>query len=202
MAREIVVSRDGKTSTFGLTKVDRSKLYGHRRRIHLGPDGAVCTRAALTEDGALLIQSGMLAQGYFTGGGTWVPNKELVGLDEEGKPVEQVDSTLGKEQSLEGPVDAQEILDLELQSVYALDPTELDDGLRDALNAGDTFRFVFSYRADYRAETAFLVANPEGELFALIGRPSEVAWRDAEEMISTFEDSDDDDDGDLDFEMF
>lgn len=202
MAREIVVSRDGKVSTFAMSKVDRSKLYGKRRRLHLGPDGEVCTRAALTEDGSMLVQSGMTAQGYFTDGGTWVPNKELVGLDDEGKPVEKVDSTLGKEQALEGPVDPQEVLDLNLQSVYALDPKEIEDALKDQLIGGDTFRFVFNYRADYQAETAFLVANPEGEIFALIGRPAEPAWRDAEEMIPTFEESDDDDDGDLDFEMF
>ena len=44
--------------------------------------------------------------------------------------------------------------------------------------------------------------NGDGDVFALIGRLTEPAWRDPEEMLPTFEEADDDDDDELDFEMF
>ena len=42
----------------------------------------------------------MTAQGYFKSDGAWVPNKELVGLDETGKPLELLNSTLNGKHSL------------------------------------------------------------------------------------------------------
>lgn len=203
MARQVVVALDGTQSIFNMSKVDRSKLYGRRRRVPLGPDGEPCQRASLTEDGSLMIRSGMTSQGYFDDDGYWIPNKELVGISPEGDPVKKVDSTLGKEVDLVGPVDPSRVLDLRLQSVYALEPDDFDPDLEDSLMEGEIYEFVFNYRADFRAETAFLVANDDGEVFAIIGRLVEPQWRDPEEMIATFDsDDDDDDDDELDFEMF
>ena len=202
MARQIVVSLDGEQSTFDIKKLSRSKLYGRRKRVPLDPQGHACTRASLTEDGSLLIQSGMTAQGYFTDDGYWVPNKELVGLDEEGHEVEKIPSTLGEEQPLKGPVDPSRVLDLRLQSVYMLDPAEVGEALKKALADGAMYELKFNYRADFQAETAFLLMNGDGDVFALIGRLTEPAWRDPEEMLPTFEEVDDDDDDELDFEMF
>ncbi|MEM9074134.1 MAG: hypothetical protein AAGE52_36920 [Myxococcota bacterium] len=202
MARQVVVSLDGATSTFDISKVDRSKLYGRRLRVNLDPDGEKCTRAALTEDGSVMVKSGMTSQGYFDADGLWYPNKELVGVDKEGNEVDKVDSTLGAEQELTGPVDPERVLDLRLISVYQLDPSEMDDALEDSLADGDVYEFPFNYRADFQAETAFLIANEDGEVFALIGRMTEPKWHDPEEMVPTFEGGDDDDDDDLDFEMF
>lgn len=203
MARQIVVSRpDGAPSTFDLAKVERRRLYGRRLRVALDPDGQPCVRAALTDDGSLMIKSGMTAQGYFDEDGVWVPSRELVGLDAEGRPVEKVDSTLGVEQPLTGPVDPERVLDLRISAVYELSPVEVDPELLEALRAGAIYEFRFNYRADYQAETAMLLANPEGDLFALVGRPLELVWHDPQEAIEPFEELDDDDDDDLDFEMF
>ena len=49
-----------------------------------------------------------------------------------------------------------------------------------------------------------LLANGEGELFALVGTPTTPEWQSPEERIPSFEESadEDDDDLDLDFEMF
>ena len=143
----------------------------------------------------------MTAQGYFTDDGTWVPGKELVGLDAEGQPLDMIDSTLGVEQALEGPVDASNVLDLKVQSVYGLDASEIDDALKAALDKGDVFRFSFNYRADFQSEIAFLIANTEGEVFALIGQPAFPVWQDVRAILPAVVDDDDDED-ELDFEMF
>ncbi len=201
MAREIVVQREGQQGTFSMTKVDRSKLYGRRRRIPLGPDGEPCQRAKLTGDGSLLITQGMTAQAYFTDAGTWVPNGELVGLDDEGQALEPVGTTLGNAQVLEGPVDPSEVLDLRVQSVYALTAKELDPALQKDLEAGQVFRFPFSYRGGYDTDAAYLVANTDGDVFALVGRPTEPTWQDVKAVLPVIDEGIDDDD-ELDFEMF
>ena len=201
MARTIVVETGGNTSSFGFRKIDRSKLYGQRRRIHLDPAGEPCARASLTDDGALLLRLGMTAQGYFDGDGQWIPYGELRGFDADGQPLERQPSTLGEPVELEGPVDAQLLLDQRTQSVYALDPQELDDALRDSLLAGDVYRLPFNYRAGWKMGHAFLVANPEGAVFALMGDPAPPDWCEPSRLPEVQDDGDDLDD-ELDFEMF
>ena len=67
---------------------------------------------------------GMSAQGYFDDQGTWIPTKELVGIDPEGRAVAFVPSTLGEPQKLQGPHPAQDLLDLQVDAVYAREPVE------------------------------------------------------------------------------
>jgi hypothetical protein len=199
MAKPIVLSWNGVQSSFALEKLDRSKLYGKRQRQVLDPDGQRCERAELTRDGAMLVRSGMTAQAYFDADGSWVPNRDLVGLDVEGNPVELAASTLGVEQPLEGPVSPDDVLDLSTRSVYLLSPETLDPELKTRLLAGEVFRFPFNYRADYNTETAYLVGNKSG-FFALVGNPAPSEWCELQRVAQeSFEDEGDDE---LDFEMF
>ncbi|MCB9755702.1 MAG: hypothetical protein H6713_37705 [Myxococcales bacterium] len=201
MAKPIIVKNGGATSSFKIRKLDRSKLYGKRQRQTLDPDGRRCERAELTRDGSMLVRSGMTAQAYFDDGGKWVPNSDLVGIGQDGKPVPLSPSTLGVAQALIGPVDPTEVFDLNLRSVYVLEPEDLDTALELQLKKGKVFKFPFNYRSDYNAETAYLVGNKEG-YFALIGHPGLSEWCELETVaVDTF-DGDDDDDDDLDFEMF
>lgn len=205
MGRALVLSYEGQTSRFAFQKVDRKKLYGVRKRIPMDPDGRPARRGSLTYDGSLVLQSGMTAQGYFDEQGLWWPSKELVGLDAEGEPVERHDSTLGKEVALEGPLSPTGLLDLRIQSVYALEPEEegaLDEGLKAALDAGQVFRFPFVYRAGYKSDEAWLVANDTGT-YALVGRPTDAPWSELTRAVDPTDLDDEDDlDDELDFEMF
>lgn len=202
MAKPIVLTYQGKESSFAHTKLDRTKLYGKRQRVPLDQTGERCERAELTRDGSLVIRSKMTAQGYFDEQDCWVPNARLVGLDAEGQVVEKVGSTLGVAQALEGPVDPAQVLELGLRSVYQLDPDAVEAELSDALDRGEIFRFRFNYRADYNAETAFLLANDNG-VFALIGNPTQSEWCEFEAVAPVaFDEADDEEDDDLDFEMF
>lgn len=201
VAKSIVVTFAGTESTFAIEKLDRAKLYGRRERRSLDPEGRRCERAELTRDGALLVRSGMTAQGYFDAGGTWIPNRDLVGLDRDGQPLPQVPSTLGVAQPL-AEASPEDVLDLAVRTVYVLGPEQLDDALADKLRAGAAFRFTFNYRADYQAETAVLVGNESG-FFALVGRTAEPSWSTLETVArESFDDRDDDANEELDFEMF
>ena len=201
MASNIIVQKGSDMSEFSLQKLDRAKLYGKRRRLNLDQNGQPCTRAELTQDGSLLVKSGMTSQGYFDEDQRWIPRGELIGLDTEGNQVEKAPSTLGVAQDLEGPVPAEEVLDLEVASVYMLDAVEVAPTLAEALDRGDVFRFRFNFRADYHAESAYLLKNSEG-LFALVGSPAAPEWCELERVAVDSPEADSVLDDDLDFDMF
>lgn len=202
MAKPILLRHEGSLVSLEPTRLERRKLYGYRKRTALDPNGQPCTRASLTEDGALLIRAGMTAQGYFDEGGEWIPTKDLVGLDESGAALPLVPASLGEEQALEGPIAPTELLNQAISAVYALAPVELAPALAESLRAGAIYRFAFNPRADFRPDFAYLVSNPDGALFALSGQPTSPAWLTLAQVSSPLGADDDNDDDDLDFEMF
>ena len=148
----------------------------------------------------MLLRSGMTGQGYFLSDGTFLKQSDLEGFDAEGRPLEKVPSTLGVPQPLEGPLDPSAVLDLRVETVYALDADTVSDDLLARLDAGGVYRFSFNFRDDYRAETAILLANDSG-VFALIGIPVSYEWSELR-AVAELPAVDDDSDDDLDFEMF
>jgi len=175
MAKPLVVKQTEVMSSFDITLLERSKIYGSRKRVNLDAQGRDCARAALTIDGASLLGSGMTGQGYFTDAGNWVSRSSMVGIDVNGKVVEPKASTLGIAQDLEGPVDVAQVLDLVIQSVYHLEPQPDASALVERLKAGEVFRCVFNFSAGHELETAYLVGNPEG-IFAIVGQHVEASW--------------------------
>ena len=199
LAKPVIVSFNGTSSSFSTSKIDRSKLYPTRKRIALGENGLPCVRASMTHDGSQVIRSGMTAQGYFSDDGRWVSKEEIVGINPDGSLAELKASTLGVEQLLEGPVDPSDVLCLDVGSVYLLEPENMDPKLQERLNLGDIFRFPFNYGADFNLETAYLISNSEG-IFCLVGNPKVTSWIE-EAAIFVPNDNVDSDNGDLDFEM-
>jgi hypothetical protein len=200
MSRNIVVTLDGEESSFDFKAIDRAAIYGKRRRVALDRDGQVCTRASLTEDGSVLIKSGMTGQAYFDETGQAFKLADLVAYDGDGNALTKVGSTLGVSQQLTGPIDPSDLLDTRIGSVYLLSSEVLAAGLESRLKAGDVFSFPFNYREDYSAEKAFLLANDNG-VFALVGVPVEHEWASLE-VLAELPAADDESDDDLDFEMF
>ena len=177
MAKQIVVILGGKTSTFDFKKITRAGLMGKTSRRVLDPEGKVCARANVTRDGSLLLRSGMTAQGYFLRSNhKWIPNNELVGVDPAGRPVEKVPSTLGEAQELAGPVEIEDLLDLKVASLYALDVVELDSGLKKSLDKGDIYQFLFNTRADWEGQSAYLIMGKDGLPYSIIGNLTAVDW--------------------------
>lgn len=198
MAKPILVTLDGVESSFDHSKLDRARLYGNRRRVPLDEQGRPCVKAALTVDGAYLLQSGMTAQGYFDEQGRWLQKSELVGLDADGQVVDLKPSTLGVPQELSA-VEPAEVLRFTNSSVYQLEPAAVDAALTSRLEAGEVFRFAFNYTSDYQLETAFLVQNPEG-IFCLVADPTLPEWCEPG-RLAVVEEADEASD-ELDFDMF
>jgi len=175
MAKSVIVKCGKDTLSFAPSKVDRARIYGSRKRIAVDANGAGCSRASLTADGSQLLLSGMISQAYFTGNGRWVARSEMVGLDADGNKVETKPSTLGVPQDLEGPIDSNEILGLQVESIFYLEPEDCAESVLKALKSGSAYRFAFNYSAGLAVETAYLVANDEG-VFALVGQPTVETW--------------------------
>lgn len=200
MARNIVVTLDGEESSFDFKPIDRAALYGKRRRVALDRDGEACSRASLTEDGSILIKSGMTGQAYFDEAGQAYKLGDLIAYGPDGKELTKVSSTLGVTQPLRGPIDPSELLDTRIGTVYSLNTEVLSPALESKLKAGEVFAFPFNYREDYSAEHAFLLSNDNG-LFALVGVPVEHEWASLE-VLAELPAADDESDDELDFEMF
>jgi hypothetical protein len=197
MSRELIFEWRGESASFGFARIERSQLYGSRKRLAVDASGAACTRASMTLDGTTVLRPGMTAQGWFTDEGEQVESAEVIAVRPDGRPLETHPSTLGVAQPLAGPIDPREVLDLAVEAVLVLSPQSLPSSLKSELDAGRCFRFTYCYRAEPDPPTAFLVANAEG-VFAVVGRPTECQWMTREQ---TAPDSQADEQDDLDFEM-
>ena len=198
MAKLVILTHQGTHSTFQPIKVERTKVYGAKKRIALDASGKECTKLALTADGQHLLKSGCTAQGYFSASGDPVSRSDMVGIDAEGNVVQSKPSTLGEPQALTGPVDPINVLSLAIQSVYYLDPVEVDAGLSKTLQAGDIYQSPFNFSAGLEVETAYILANAEG-YFALVGKPTDARWIEQGAVFVTTDEEDLGED-ELDFE--
>ncbi len=203
MARTIVVNWEGEVSEFGLSRVQREKIYGKKKKVVVDENGEECTSAALTRDGSALLPGGSMASVYLNENFEVCERKDLVMVDEEGAAMESIESTLGVEQPLEGPIDPARVLDHLTKAVYQLDPAEVSAKLEAALKDGDIFETRFAYRSGFSDSPAFLLHNDEG-FFALIGEEAGFDYlRPDEAPVAEDDDTDDPfEDDDLDFSMF
>lgn len=127
-------------------------------------------------------------------------SSDLVGLDEHDNPLESYPSTL--DEAVEATVaPPQVLLDLVVQSVYALTPTEVDPEVMKVLEAGQLLQIPFVYRPGYKKDVAVLLANDTGP-YAIIGQLGDPAWSAFDTPPVVEEDEVDDFDDDLDFEIF
>ncbi len=198
MAREIVVSYQGQTSRLPLRRVDRSKLYGRKRRLVVDALGNPCTPALLTIDGSVLLPAGGVASQYVDQSFDSVEREDLLAVDALGNELPRIESSLGDLRVLEGPVPDSRVLDVSVTSVYQLDEHDLAQPLLEALARGEIFETRFNFRRSTRESPLFLVRNEEG-LFALVGTETGFAYASYELPASdTVAGEDDPFDGELD----
>ena len=198
MARELILNLDKKKSSFKISKIDRKKLYGYKKRIYLDEKNKECSRANLEEETGIVFINSDISSCYLDPKGNFIEKKDLDAIDDEGKSVKKEESTLGKEVSLKS-ISIEDALNLKVNSVYRLEPTKFDSELKTKLNKGEIFSFPFNYYADFKLEDG-LILESENSYFALIGRKHTCNWigensNEIPEEIEEFEDND------LDFEM-
>ena len=198
MAREILLNLNKKKSTFEISKIDRKKLYGFKKRLFLDEKNKECSKANLEEETGIVFVNSDISSCYLDHKGNYIEKSDLEAINENGKKVKKEDSTIGKEVNLNS-ITTEDALNLKVNSVYHLEPKEFDKNLKSKLDKGEVFSFPFNYYADFKLEDGIILKS-EKEYFALIGRKTSCHWvgensDDLPEDVEEFEDND------LDFEM-
>ena len=199
MVKPIIVSINKKNSIFQIKKIERKKLYGFRKRLAIDENNDECKRASLTEDGEVLIKSGMTSQGWFIEEGKQIESNEIGAIDENNNELSLIPSTLGINQDLEGPMNPKDLLDLSVTASYWIIPEEISDDLKISLEKGEIWKFNFNFRSDYRMETSYILKNESG-YFVIVGVPNHANFLSLNAPPPLEEEEEDEDD--LDFEMF
>jgi len=198
MAREILLTLNKKKSSFEISKIDRKKLYGFKKRIFLDEKNKECSKANLEEETGIVFVNSDISSCYLDHKGNYIEKSNLEAINDNGKNVKKEDSTIGKEVNVNS-ITTEDALNLKVNSVYHLEPKEFDEDLKSKLDKGDLFSFPFNYYADFKLEDGIILKS-EKEYFALIGRKTSCHWvgensDDLPEDVEEFEDND------LDFEM-
>mgnify|MGYP001254510248 CR=1 FL=1 len=198
MAREILLNLNKKKSTFEISKIDRKKLYGFKKRMFLDEKNKECSKANLEEETGIVFVNSDISSCYLDHKGNYIEKSDLEAINENDKKVKKEDSTIGREVNLNS-ITTEDALNLKVNSVYHLEPKEFDKNLKSKLDKGEVFSFPFNYYADFKLEDGIILKS-EKEYFALIGRKTSCHWvgensDDLPEDVEEFEDND------LDFEM-
>ena len=198
MAREILLNLNKKKSSFVISKIDRKKLYGFKKRLFLDDKGEECSKANLEEETGIVFVNSDISSCYLDHKGNYIEKSDLEAINENDKKVKKEDSTIGREVNLNS-ITTEDALNLKVNSVYHLEPKEFDKNLKSKLDKGEVFSFPFNYYADFKLEDGIILKS-EKEYFALIGRKTSCHWvgensDDLPEDVEEFEDND------LDFEM-
>lgn len=188
-----------------LNKVDRRKLYGSVDIETRDIDGNRCGLATLANDGKTLIPYGGTALGYVNSEGEWVERSELKPVNLSGKEMPMLESSFDVTTELNREASLDEFLNYSSRLVYLLGTDdEFDAELKKELMAGKIFRFDFLYRDGISADPAFLVGTPNGMIWMMVGKPSQIEYVGLDQAAVCFvgEDEDESEDvGEFDFEM-
>ena len=89
MRRTMEISFAGSESSFKVVKIERSKLYGSKRRIPVDAHGGECTFASLTEDGRFILPRGSTTLLYLDEHREVVERANLQTVDVDGKIIQK-----------------------------------------------------------------------------------------------------------------
>lgn len=201
MPKQLRFSLDGEESAFEITKIDRSRLYGYKETEVLDENGLRCEFAVLADDGSTVVGGGDVGMGFLTVDGRWASRKELTPVNIEGDEIQPVGSSFDRVTELGQVVDADEFLTHDIRLVYALNAAALSGKLRDRLQAGEIFKFPYSYRGGLTADCGFLLQGADGNLFLLVGEAFAIEFIGLRESAVPLDDSAVDDDDFMSFDM-
>ncbi len=195
MRRILEVIYGGKASSFTVSKITRSKLYGSKRRIPIDVQGQECSRAALTRDGRFVLPNGGTALLYLDENGDVVERSRLQAIDADGEITTQGESTPDAALELGQLVSAADVLDCSITHAYALEPVFICAELEASLSRGEIYRLP-----DCNDHRRFLIGNGEG-YFMLVGKPTGFEFVGLAESDLSPPDIEDDYDDNIDFGM-
>lgn len=172
MARQLVLSLDGREFSVNLVKIDREKLYGTVEVEAFDEKGREAFLKVLAADGKTLIDKGGTALATVSDKGDSLDRSTLIPVNEDGERIEPVSSSFNSPNILTLAT-ADDYLAQIVKSVYLLEPFDGDDlsYLNDHLSTDQIFSFQFSYRGGIDYDDAFIL-GADNEAFMVIGKRS------------------------------
>lgn len=200
MARALQFKIGPKGAEFSavIEKVDRTKLYGSVAIEAFDEDGNHCELITLDGDGRTLIPVGGIANVILGPDGDLLSQADLIAVSADDKELEPVKSSFTETIELSETATVEEYLSHLVKSVYQLIPDGDLDDLVDLLKDGDIYKFPFSYRGGFVADTSFLLSNEDGIPFMIICTPAEINYVSFNDTGSA-EDEPDEEETDSDF---
>jgi hypothetical protein len=164
--RRCEIAHEGKESSFTVTKIERSKLYGSKHRIPVDVHGRECSRASLTRDGLYILPTGGTAMLYLDEHNDVVERDHLHVIDTDGEIMKQGESALSVVLEVAQVVQAAELLEYTITHIYALEPIFLSQELNSLLSDGAILSMPLPDLANHRQ--SFLLGNDNG-FFLIVG---------------------------------
>jgi hypothetical protein len=173
MARQLVLSLDGREFPVELVKIDRDKLYGSIEVEAFDEKGRDASLRVLAADGKTLIDKGGTALTTVNEKGNSVDRTSLKAVDADGDTIEPVPSSFNEPNVLK-KADIEDYLSQMYKSVYLIRPPEDGDikYLLDHLNGDQIYTFPFSWRGGLDYDTAYVLGSGE-DAFMVVGKPAE-----------------------------
>ncbi len=197
----------GESFICGINKIDRTKLYGYVKTEVLDDKGRPCKAATLASDGRTLIPAGGFALAYVSPNGLWRDKKELNAVDMNGNPIIGVTSTFKEVVPLTQTSTVENFLDHNIRMAYELTPegeSGIPKSLLSELEKGQIYTFPFSYRGGLTPDTAFLIEGADKTVWMLVGKKTDINFLsyDQAKGFTENDDTEDEDDENLDFNLF
>jgi hypothetical protein len=176
MARDLILSLDGRETAVKLIKLNREKLYGEVEIEAFDEKGNEATIKVLAADGRTLIDKGGTALATVTEDGESISRTDLVAVDDDGNPIEPVPSSFGKTNVLK-KAEVDDYLSQIVKTIYLLEPTgDSDlDYLYTHLATGQIYTFPFSYRGGLEYDNAYLLGK-ENSTFMVVGKSGDLQY--------------------------
>ena len=165
---------NGRVSSFTVNKIDRSKLYGSKKRIAVDVQGHECSAAALTRDGKYILPTGGTALLYLDEHEDVVERNQLQAVDPEGSNGDSEESSPNEAMELGPEISAAEILEYTISHVYMLEPVSLPPELEKMRASGLMCWRVLS-SVSHNGHQSFLLKNNSG-FFLLAGEMAGFAY--------------------------
>lgn len=201
MPKQLVFSLAGAESSFAINKVDRSKLYGYKETEVIDESESKCEFAVLAEDGSTLIGSGDIGMGYMTVDGLWTSKSELKPVDIDGDEITPVKSSFDGVIELGEKVTVDVFLKHEIRLIYSLEANAFAQELKESLEAGDIFKFPYSYRGGLEADSGFLIRGEDENFYLLVGDWLEFDFIGLKQLATPVTEEEVDEEGFMSFDM-
>lgn len=201
MAKPLVFHFGDADFAFGLSKVDRSRLYGYKEVEVLDEKGQRCELATLAGDGHTVIGRGGSSFALLNVDGEWCEKSALKPVDTDGHEITPVPSSYSAPVPLGEAAAVADYLQHNIRLVYQLEPEGDAAPVYEQLSQGVIYKFPYSYRGGLEADAGFLIQGADGNFFLAVGNPTRVEFIGPTQVSAVEEETELDEADLMDFDM-